>query len=96
MFVMSWLILLQLCFRDDKEYHEFHYSIKIPAKLLKSNEAEILKYKYHVESPITENKLIKSLELIVGPPASDGIIDRCLAVHCEKSQLRIGCKWYIR
>ena len=84
--------MLVLLFRDDKEYLEFHYPVKIPVRLLKSDNAEVHKYKYHVESSATESGLLKSLEFIVGPRTAGGIIDRFLAVHCEHNRLKVGCK----
>ena len=54
--------------------------------------AEVHKYKYHVESPATESNLIKSLEFIVGPATSGGIIDRFLKLHFNDNELKAGCK----
>ena len=82
-----------IIFRDDKEYLEFYYPIKIPLRLLKNNDPEIHKYKYHVESPATKNSLINSLEFIVGPHTGGGIIDRYLALPYKDNQLKVGCKW---
>ena len=82
-----------IIFRNDKEYLEFQYAIKIPVRLLKSNDSEIHKYKYHVESPATRNRLINSLEFIVGPHTGGGIIDRFLAIHFKNNLLKVGCKW---
>ena len=59
---------------------------------MKDQNASIHKYKYHVESPATQNKYIKSLEFITGPKTSGGIIDRYLAVDRE---LKPECKWHI-
>lgn len=62
-------------------------------KVLKDENSQFCKYKYHVESPVTEKGSIKSLEFIVGPTTSGGIIDRFLKVHCIDGQLKTGCKW---
>lgn len=81
--------MFALIFRDHDGYHEFNYQVKIPLRLLKNQNPDVCKYKYHIESPATHNKLIKSLEFIVGPKTSGGIIDRFLAVHHE---LKPECK----
>ena len=87
------MLLVHVIFRDHKEYHEFHYLVKIPIRLLKSRDPEVHKYKYHVESSATRKGLIKSLEFIVGPTTAGDVIDRFLAVHFNESQLQVGCKW---
>ena len=84
---------LHVIFRDHKEYHEFHYPVKIPIRLLKDHDAKVRKYKYHVESSATKNGLIRSLEFIVGPTTDGGIIDRYLTVYYNESQLHGKCKW---
>ena len=61
--------------------------------MLKDHDAEVHKYKYHVESSATKNGLIESLEFIVGPNTGGGIIDRYLAIHFNECQLQVGCKW---
>jgi len=74
---------------------EFHHSVKIPLCVLKHKNAEVRKYKYHVESPATDSDLLKSLEFISGPQTSGGIIDRSLfisdTIHLYGKV--ILCKW---
>jgi len=82
-----------LHFREHDDYYEFHYPVKISVRLLNDENPEVHKYKYHVESPATEDDLIKSVEFIVGPNTSGGIIDRFLKIHCNSSQLKVGCKF---
>ena len=81
-----------LIFRDHDGYYEFHYSVKIPTRLLKNGDSELHKYKYHVESSATKSGSIKSLEFIVGPTTAGEIIDRYLILHYQSSQLKTGCK----
>jgi len=59
---------------------EFHHSVKIPLCVLKHKNAEVRKYKYHVESLATDKDLLKSLEFISGPHTGGGIIDRSLFI----------------
>lgn len=66
--------------------------MKIPVRLLKDSNPEFLRYKYHVESPAAEKGLIHSLEFIVGPTTSGGIIDRFLKLHFSNDQLKAGGK----
>lgn len=88
------MLLQTFCidFRNLEDYQEFHYSIKIPIRLLKDGKAEVLKYKYHVESSATINGLICSLEFIVGPKSYVGIIDRFLTVQYIGTPLKARCK----
>ena len=66
--------------------------MKIPLRVLRDHNQEVHKYKYHVESPGTQDKSIKSLEFIVGPSTSGGVIDRFLKLHCSYNQLEAECK----
>ena len=79
-------------FSDHDGYYEFHYCVKIPINVLKNEEPEVHKYKYHVESSATKTGEIESLEFIVGPNTAGDIIDRFLVLYCHDSQLQSGCK----
>ena len=82
-------------FRNHDDYCELHYRMKIPLRVLVDRNSETHKYKYHVESPGTRNNSIKSLEFIVGPATSGGVIDRFLKVYCSDNRLKAECKWLI-
>jgi len=87
-----------LCFyyRNAGEYLEFYYSVKIPLCVFNHKNAEVRKYKYHVESPATDKDLIKSLEFISGPHTGGGIIDRSLFISDKISVVgKVICKYEV-
>ena len=79
--------------RGKGEYLEYHFSVKIPQKVFTNQDATVRRYKYHVESPATEEGVLKSWELIPIPKQSSGVIDRSLKLYNDETTC--GCKLMI-
>ena len=70
-------------FRDVGNYLELHLVMKIPISIIQDSNAEVRRYKYHVESSSTENNTLNSLEFISGPKTRGDVIDRSLKLYCK-------------
>ena len=78
---------------DHDDLLEFSYAVKIPLQVLKDQNAEYRKYKYHVESPLAHRGVISSLEFIAGIDAKKALIDRCLKLHVPLDLIKSKCKF---
>ena len=76
---------------------EFSYVVKVPLHVLLDHNKSNRKYKYHVESPLTHQGVIYSLEFITGVNNARGaLIDRYLQLHVNISLIENQCKfWFI-
>lgn len=73
-------------------YLELIFSMKVPLQVVKETNAVLRKYKYHVESPLTQKGSISSLEFIAGIKTGRGeVIDRSLRLHVL-DPIQNGCK----
>ena len=75
------MCLKMLCSSSEDGLLEFCYAMKVPLEVLNERNAVHRKYKYHVESPLTQSGVVLSLELITGVNNAGGVIDRCLRLH---------------
>ena len=96
MFILELLgnfIAFLFSMEDHDDLMEFFYVVKIPLQVLKGQNAEHRKYKYHVESPLTHRHVISSLEFIAGIDAKKSLIDRCLKLHLPLDLIQSKCKF---
>ena len=83
--------VLFICFRSDDNILGFSYVMKVPLQVLMDDNIH-RKYKYHVVSPLTQRKVISSLEFIAGINTRKTVVDRCLRLHVELKLLENRCK----
>ena len=63
--------------------------MKVPLHVLLDQDKSHRKYKYHVESPLTQQGVIKSLEFISGIYSAKGaLIDRYLKLHVDVNLIK--------
>ena len=68
--------------------------MKFPLHVLEDPNKSCRKYKYHVESPLTKQGVINSLEFITGIKVKGhGVIDRYLKLHVDLKLLNNECKF---
>ena len=78
-------------FSSEDGFLEFSYVMKFPLHVLEDPNKSCRKYKYHVESPLTQQGVINSLEFITGIKVKNhGVIDRYLKLHVD---LNNECKF---
>ena len=67
--------------------------VKVPLQLLKDGNSSFRRYKYHVETPLTQTRYISSLEFIAGIQTQTGdVIDRSMKLHIDIKMIQTGCK----
>ena len=87
------MYLFFIYFSLEDDFLEFSYVVKVPRHVLLDHIKSNRKYKYHVESPLTQQGVIKSLEFIVGVNNAKGaLIDRYLQLHIELNSIKNQCK----
>ena len=89
-------ILLSV-FSSEDGYLEFCYVMKIPLHVFENHNKGHRKYKYHVESPLTQKGTITSLEFIAGVSNAGGaLIDRYLKLHLDLNVIKKNqCKFIL-
>lgn len=79
-------------FSSEDGYLELACVVKVPIQLLREN-GSLRRYKYHVESPLTQTGSISSWEFIAGINTRSGsVIDRSLRLHIEVNMIQSKCK----
>ena len=81
---------IQFHLRCDGDYCELSFTMKMLTDILKSKDASLRRYKYHVESPATRGGEIYSLEFIAGPKTRGGVIDRSLSLTTSLNKIECG------
>ena len=93
---VEYYILLSV-FSSEDGYVEFCYVMKVPLHVFENHNKGHRKYKYHVESPLTQKRTITSLEFIAGVSnAGGGLIDRYLKLHLDLNVIKKNqCKFIL-
>lgn len=88
----QYLLYSRFSTSDGGFYCELQYIVKVPIAVFQPGySSQDRKYKYHVESPATAIGFINSLEFIVGPSTTGGIIDRSMKLH-SSGRLQSKCE----